>query len=149
MDSTTGDFEIERIVVVHDSGTPINPALVEGQVFGGAVQALGAALSEELRYDGETGQLVNGTMMDSFAPLACDIPPIELISTAVPSPVTPLGVRGAGESGTIPIAAAVANAICQALADFDVEIDRLPITPEAVWNALRASTKNEAANHDS
>jgi aerobic carbon-monoxide dehydrogenase large subunit len=139
VDSLTGDFDIERIVMVHDSGTPINPSLVEGQVRGGIVQALGAALGEELRYDGETGQLVNGTMMDYFAPLACDIPPIELISTDIPSPVTPLGIRGAGESGAIPVAAAVANAICEALSDFGIELDRLPITPEAVWTALRTA----------
>ena len=141
VDATTGEFGIERIVVVHDSGTPINPTLVEGQVRGGIVQALGAALSEELRYD-DSGQLVNGTMMDYFAPLACDIPPIELISTDIPSPVTPLGIRGAGESGTIPVAAAVANAICDALADFGVELDQLPITPEVVWKALRAAKGN-------
>jgi carbon-monoxide dehydrogenase large subunit len=139
VDAATGDFDIERIVMVHDSGTPINPVLVDGQVRGGIVQGLGAALGEELRYDSETGQLVNGTMMDYFAPLAADVPPIELISTDVPSPVTPLGVRGAGESGTIPVAAAVANAICEALADFGVELDHLPISPETVWQALQAS----------
>jgi len=88
-------------------------------------------------YDPETGQLVNGTMMDYFAPTACDLPSIELMHTAVPSPVTPLGVRGAGEVGAIPAAAAVANAICDALSDFGVELDRLPITPELVWRALR------------
>ena len=135
----TGEFEIERVVMVHDAGTAINPTLVDGQVRGGIVQALGAALGEELRYDAETGQLVNGTMMDYFAPLAADVPPIYLFHTETPSPVTPLGVRGAGETGSIPIAAAVANAICDALADFGVELDRLPITPQSVWEAVQAS----------
>jgi carbon-monoxide dehydrogenase large subunit len=79
-------------------------------------------------------------MMDYFAPTACDLPPVQLLHTAVPSPVTPLGVRGAGEVGCIPAAAAVANAICDALVVFGVEIDRLPITPELVWRAVRKAT---------
>lgn len=139
VDATTGEFDVERIVFVHDAGVPINPTLVEGQVRGGIVQALGAAVSEELRYDPETGQLVNGTMMDYFAPLAADVPRIDLISTEVPSPVTPLGVRGAGESGTIPVGAAIANALCDALGDLGVEIDELPITPETVWRAVESA----------
>ena len=137
VDAESGEFDVERFLMVHDCGTPINPKLIEGQVRGGLAQGLGQALGEELVYDPETGQLVNGTMMDYFAPTACDLPAIELMHTAVASPATPLGVRGAGEVGTIPVAAAVANAICDALSDFCVEIDRLPITPELVWRALR------------
>jgi carbon-monoxide dehydrogenase large subunit len=136
VDAESGEFDVERLVMVHDCGTPLNPKLIEGQVRGGLAQGLGQALGEELVYDPETGQLVNGTMMDYFAPTACDLPPIELMHTSVPSPVTPLGVRGAGEVGAIPAAAAVANAICDALSDFGVELDRLPITPELVWRAL-------------
>lgn len=139
VDATTGEFDIERLIMVHDAGTAINPTLVEGQVYGGIVQALGATLSEELRYDSDTGQLLNGTMMDYFAPLLPDVPPIDLISTQTPSPVTPLGVRGAGESGTIPVAAAIANALCDALRDFNVELDCLPITPQAVWEAINGA----------
>jgi carbon-monoxide dehydrogenase large subunit len=137
VDAETGEFDVERFVMVHDCGTPLNPKLIEGQVLGGLTQGLGQALGEELVYDPETGQLVNGTMMDYFAPTACDMPRVDLLHTAVPSPVTPLGVRGAGEVGTIPVAAAVANAICDALSEFGVELDRLPITPEFVWRALR------------
>ena len=137
VDSETGEFELERVVMVHDSGTPINPKLIEGQVRGGLAQGLGAALGEELRYDTETGQLVNGTMMDYFAPTACDMPPIELHHTEVPAAFTPMGLRGAGEVGCIPPAAAVANAVCDALEVFGVELYRLPITPESVWRALQ------------
>jgi carbon-monoxide dehydrogenase large subunit len=140
VDAETGEFDIEKVVMVHDCGTPVNPKLIEGQVLGGLAQGLGGALGEELRYDSDTGQLMNGTMMDYFAPTICDLPPIELQHTVVPSPVTQMGVRGAGEVGCIPGAAAVANAICDALADFGVEIDRLPITPELVWKALRTAT---------
>ncbi len=143
-DAETGEFEVERLVMVHDCGTPVNPKLIEGQVRGGLAQGIGGALGEELRYDAETGQLVNGTMMDYFAPSVCDLPPIDLLHTSVPSPVTPLGVRGAGEVGTIPPAAAIANAICDALADFGVELDRLPLTPELVWRALQERKLEEA-----
>jgi carbon-monoxide dehydrogenase large subunit len=137
VDAETGDFDIERFVMVHDAGTPVNPTAIEGQLRGGLAQAFGAALAEELRYDPETGQLVNGTMLDYFVPTASDLPPIELLHTEVPSPVTPFGIRGVGEAGTIPPGAAIANAVCDALADFGVEISRLPVTPELVWDAIR------------
>jgi carbon-monoxide dehydrogenase large subunit len=138
VDPATGDFEIERFVMVHDCGVPVNPLLVEGQVRGALVQGLGAALDEELRYDPETGQLMNGSMMDYFAPMASDVPPIELLHTEVPSDVTPFGVRGVGEVGTIPPAAALTNAVCDALVDFGVEISQMPLTPERIWRAIRA-----------
>jgi carbon-monoxide dehydrogenase large subunit len=141
VDPETGDFDIERFVVVHDSGRLVNPKLVDGQVYGALAQGFGAALSEDLRYDPETGQLVNGTMLDYFVPTAADLPPIELLHTEVPSPVTPFGVRGAGEGGTIPPGATVANAICDALADHGVEITRLPVTPELVWRELIEARK--------
>ena len=144
VDAESGEFGVERFLMVHDCGTPLNPKLIEGQVRGGLAQGLGQALGEELVYDPETGQLVNGTMMDYFAPTACDLPPIELMHTVVPSPVTPLGIRGAGEVGAIPAAAAVANALCDALSDFGVELDRLPITPELVWRALRGKVPARA-----
>jgi len=144
VDAESGEFAVERFLMVHDCGTPLNPKLIEGQVRGGLAQGLGQALGEELVYDPETGQLVNGTMMDYFAPTACDLPAIELMHTVVPSPVTPLGVRGAGEVGAIPPAAVVANAVCDALSDFGVELDRLPITPELVWRALRGKVPARA-----
>jgi carbon-monoxide dehydrogenase large subunit len=144
VDPQTGEFDVERFVLVHDGGTLVNPTVVEGQIRGGLAQGFGAALMEELRYDPDTGQLVNGSMMDYFPPTAADLPPVELLHTEVPSPVTPFGVRGVGEAGTIPPGAAVANAICDALADHGVELDSLPITPETVWQALsRAAAAND------
>jgi carbon-monoxide dehydrogenase large subunit len=136
VDPSTGDFEIERFVVVHDCGVAVNPTIVEGQVLGALAQGFGAALMEEIRYDPDSGQLLNGSMMDYFAPSAPDLPLVELYHTETPSPVTPFGVRGVGEIGTIPPGAAIANAVCDALADFGVELNRLPITPERVWRAL-------------
>lgn len=140
VDPQTGEFDIERFVMVHDGGTIVNPTVVDGQVRGGLAQGFGAALAEELCYDADSGQLVNGSMMDYFVPTAADLPRVELRHTTVPSPVTPFGVRGVGEVGTIPPGAAVANAVCDALADFGVELSALPITPEAVWNALAGQT---------
>lgn len=141
VDPETGDFTIERFVFVHDCGTPVNPMLVEGQVRGALAQGFGAALMEELVYDPDTGQLVNGTMLDYFVPTAADVPEVELLHIEVPSPVTPFGVRGVGEIGTIPAAAVVANGICDALADFGIELNHLPITPEVVWRALQEADK--------
>ena len=140
VDAETGEFEVERFVLVHDCGRVVNPKAVEGQVRGALAQGFGAALAEELRYDPDTGQLVNGTMLDYFVPTASDLPAVELHHTEVPSPFTPFGVRGVGEIGTIPPGAAIANAVCDALAGFGVEIDSLPVTPELVWRALRAAT---------
>lgn len=146
VDPLTGEFDIERFVMVHDGGTMVNPVVVDGQVRGALAQGLGAALGEELRYDPETGQLANGSMLDYFVPTAADLPPIELLHTEVPSPVTPFGVRGVGEVGTIPPGAAIANALCDALADHGVEFDALPITPESVWQALRRASANTAGD---
>jgi carbon-monoxide dehydrogenase large subunit len=146
VDPVTGEFDVERFVMVHDSGTVVNPVVVEGQVRGALMQGFGAALNEELRYDQETGQLINGSMMDYFAPTASDASPIELLHTSVPSPVTPFGIRGVGEVGTIPPGAAIANAVCDALADWDVDLTSLPITPESVWRALEAARVTRTDN---
>ncbi|MDR3487432.1 MAG: xanthine dehydrogenase family protein molybdopterin-binding subunit [Bradyrhizobium sp.] len=146
VDPETGEFTVERFVIAHDCGIVVNPMLVEGQVRGALVQGFGAALGEELRYDRETGQLVSGSMLDYFVPTAFDVPPIEMLHTEVPSPVTTFGVRGAGEAGTIPPGAATANALCDALSDFGVEISELPLTPEAVWRAI-AAAKRPSSTH--
>lgn len=144
VDPDTGEFDIERFIMVHDGGTIVNPVVVEGQVRGALTQGMGQALCEELRYDPETGQLVNGSMMDYFVLTAADVPDYELLHTEVPSPVTPFGIRGVGEVGTIPPPAAIANAICDALADRDVDIWSLPITPESVWRAIRDAEASAA-----
>jgi carbon-monoxide dehydrogenase large subunit len=141
VDPQTGDFTVERFVIAHDCGVVVNPMVVEGQVRGALVQGFGAALGEELRYDPESGQLSNGTMLDYFVPTAADVPPVELLHTETPSPVTTFGVRGVGEVGTIPPGAAIANAICDALAGVGIEICELPITPESVWRAINCSRR--------
>jgi carbon-monoxide dehydrogenase large subunit len=146
VDPDTGEFTVERFVLVHDAGTVVNHKVVDGQVRGALAQGFGAALTEELRYDPDTGQLVNGSMVDYFVPTAADLPPIELLHTSVPSPVTTFGLRGVGEAGTIPPGAAVANGICDALADFGVELNSLPITAESIWRALAGRAVHD--DHD-
>jgi len=146
VDPETGEFDVERFVMAHDSGTPVNPPIIEGQVKGALAQGFGAALMEELRYDPDTGQLMNGSMLDYFAPTAADLPPLELMHTTVPSPVTTLGVRGVGEVGTIPPGAAVANAICDALSGLGVELRELPVTPERVWRAIEDARAGRSAS---
>ena len=136
VDARSGEFELQRYILVHDCGTQVNPMIVEGQVQGAVAQGIAAALFEELVYDPRTGQLVNGTMVDYFMPTAADLPAFELDHLETPSPVTPFGIKGVGEGGTIAAAAAITNAVCDALAPFGVELDRLPITAESIWRAL-------------
>ena len=139
VDPESGEFTVERFVMAHDSGVPVNPSLVDGQVRGGLAQGFGAALAEHLQIDPSTGQLTSGSMLDYFAPTAADLPPIELLHSEIPSPVTTFGVRGVGEVGTIPPGAAVANALCDALADYGIELSALPLTPESVWRAIEGA----------
>jgi carbon-monoxide dehydrogenase large subunit len=141
VDPRSGEVELQRYVLVHDCGTQVNPMIVEGQVQGAIAQGLGAALYEELVYDPGTGQLVNGSMVDYFVPTAADLPRFELDHLETPSPVTTFGVKGVGEGGTIAAAAAVTNAVCDALAPYGVELDRLPVTAETVWRALDAARR--------
>jgi len=139
VDPRTGEFRVERFVMAHDCGTRVNPKLVDGQLHGGLAQGFGAGFFEELVYDPDTGQLLNGTMVDYLMPTAADLPEFELEHLEVPSAVTAFGVRGVGEAGTIPPAAAVINAICDALWPLPVRISRLPVTAEAVWRAIEGA----------
>jgi carbon-monoxide dehydrogenase large subunit len=129
---------ILRLVAMHDCGRPINPVIVEGQLHGGIAQGIGSALGEALVHDA-TGQLLTGTLMDYPLPRADDMPPLELISLDFPSAINPLGIKGVGESGVIAPAAAVANAVEDALADYGVEVDRPPLTSARVFELLRAT----------
>ena len=137
IDRRTGVVRILRHVVVHDCGRELNPLIVEGMVHGSTVHGLGAALLEEFRYDA-SGQLLTATFMDYLKPTALDVPDIEVDRLEHPSPFTPLGAKGVGEGGAIPAPAAVASAVEDALAAFDVTVRSLPITPERVWRWLSA-----------
>ena len=136
IDRETGDIKFLRYVAVDDCGKVINPLLVDGQLHGGIVQALGQAMYEEVVYD-EQGQLITGTLMDYAVPRASQIPELELARTETPSPVNPLGVKGVGEAGTIGATPAIVGAIVDALAPFGVRHLDMPVKPEAVWRIIR------------
>jgi len=127
-----------QLAAMHDCGRPINPVIVEGQLHGGIAQGLGSALGEHLVYD-EAGQLLTGTLMDYPMPRADQMPPLRVVHLDFPSAINSLGIKGVGESGVISPAAAVANAVEDALADYGVEIDRPPVTAARVFELLRAS----------
>lgn len=138
VDSETGQVKIERYVIAHDCGVLVNPMLAEGQILGGAAQGLGGALLEEIAYDAE-GQLLCGTFMDYLMPTASDVPPIELVHQQIPSPLNPLGVKGLGEGGAISPPVTIANAVCDALAPFGLELNTTPVRPEQLVRAMRSS----------
>jgi len=138
VDVETGALRLLRYVAVHDCGRPLNPMIVEGQLHGGIVQGIGAALAEELIYD-DAGQLLTGSLMEYGLPKADQVPPLEVIALDFPSTRNELGVKGVGESGIISPVPAIANAVEDALADRGVEITRVPLTPASVWEALRTA----------
>ena len=136
VDPDLGTFEIRRYVVVHDCGRVLNPLLLEGQVHGGVAQGIGGAVLEQLVYD-EDGQLLSSNMADYMLPRRGDIPEIEVIGMASPSPFNPLGVKGAGEGGAIGPPAVLAAAVEDALSPFGVRITRTPLSPANILQALR------------
>jgi carbon-monoxide dehydrogenase large subunit len=138
VDPGTGDVRILRYVAVHDCGVLINPLVVEGQIHGGVAQGIGGAFYEKLHYD-ETGQLLNASFMDFLIPTAMEIPDLEVAHIETPSPLNPLGVKGAGEAGTIPVAALMAEAIEDALAPLGVRISEMPLSPTRVWELMTAA----------
>jgi len=131
-DPETAEIKILRYCVVHDCGTLINPRIVEGQIHGGVAQGVGGALYERIVYD-ENGQPLNASYMDFLIPYASEVPTVETDHLETPSPLNPLGVKGAGEAGVIPSAALFASAISDAEGFF---VTRMPISPSELW-ALR------------
>jgi carbon-monoxide dehydrogenase large subunit len=139
VDRDTGEVAITKYIAVDDCGVQINPLIVEGQLQGGIAHSIGQALFERTVYD-ENGQLLTGEFMDYAIPRATDIPEYVLGSTVTPSPVNPLGVKGAGEAGTIGATPAIANAVLDALEPLGITHLDLPLNPERVWRAIHAHT---------
>jgi carbon-monoxide dehydrogenase large subunit len=133
-DADTADIRILRYCVVHDCGTIINPMILEGQVHGGVAQGVGGALYERMEYD-ESGQLLNASYMDFLIPYASEVPTVEIDHLETPSPLNPLGVKGAGEAGVIPGSAAIAAAIEDAEG---FPITAMPISPNQLWSLRQA-----------
>lgn len=132
-DPGTAEIKILRYVVVHDCGRLINPMIVEGQIHGGVAQGVGGALYERMEYD-PSGQLLNASFMDFLMPYATEVPFIETGHLETPSPLNPLGIKGAGEAGVIPVSALLASAIENAEG---FNIRKMPISPSELWH-LRA-----------
>jgi CO/xanthine dehydrogenase Mo-binding subunit len=131
VDPLTGDLRFLRYVVVHDCGVVINPTIVEGQIHGGVAQGIGGAFYERLHFD-DSGQLINASFMDFLIPTAVEVPRIEVAHIETPSPLNPLGVKGVGEAGAIPVPALVAEAVEDALAPFGVRVREMPLSPPRI-----------------
>ena len=141
VDAETGKMEVLRYVVVEDVGRCINPLTMHGQSVGGAAQGIGGAMLEELVYDAG-GQLLSGSLMDYLLPTSQDIPNIETVITEdAPSPLNPLGVKGAGEGAILATGAALGNAVANALAPFGVQVNTMPLSPDNIrrWIAEGAA----------
>ncbi len=136
VDVDTGRVRLEDYAVAHDCGVVVNPMLVEGQIIGGAVQGIGGVLSEAIAYDAG-GQLLSGSLMDYALPFAADMPDIRIVHQHSPSPLNPLGVKGVGEGGAVAPPAAIANAVCDALAESGIEVNATPVRGEKLVEAMR------------
>lgn len=136
VDTETGSVDLQRIGVIHDCGTIINPTLVEGQMEGAVVMGIGAALSEELIHD-EDGTLLTDRFKNYLMPRAGDIPEIEMAHTITPSPFSVLGTKGAGEGGVGGAQAAIANAVDDALAPLGVTVRKMPLSPPNVLQMIK------------
>ena len=136
VDKDTGEVKVTRYITVDDAGNIINPMIVEGQVHGGVAHGIGQALYEGAVYD-DSGQLLNGSMLDYCMPRADNFPMFETDTTVTPCPHNPLGVKGIGEAGTIGSTPAVVNAVIDALSDYGVKDLQMPLTPQRVWGAMQ------------
>ncbi len=135
VDPLTLMVEIKKYIVVHDCGRVINPLILDGQIHGGVAQGIGNAFYEELAYD-EEGQLLNASFMDFLLPTSMDVPSIEIGHHETPSPLNPLGIKGAGEAGAIPTGAAFAQAVENALVEHNVEILEIPLSPNRLFELV-------------
>ena len=137
VDPETGKLEVLQYVVVEDVGRCLNPLTMHGQSVGGAAQGIGGTLLEELVYD-DSGQLISGTLMDYLLPTSTDIPNIDTVITEdAPSPLNPLGVKGAGEGAILATGAALGNAVANALSSFGIRVNDLPLSPDNIRRWLK------------
>jgi carbon-monoxide dehydrogenase large subunit len=138
VDPMTGGVTILNYTVAHDSGNVINPMIVDGQVQGGLAHGVGNAMFEWMKYDDDANPLTT-TFQDYLLPASCDVPGAAIEHVETPNPLNPLGVKGAGEGGTIPTPAAIIAAIEDALSPFGVRFADMPLTPERIVTALRGA----------
>src|SRR5207244_2850492 len=135
VDPETGDVRVLRYTVVHDSGRLINPLIVDGQIQGGVAHGIGNALYERMQYD-EAGPPLTTTLADYLLPLATDVPDARVVHMESPTPLNPIGVKGAGEGGVIPAIAAVIGAVEDALRPFGAHFTEAPLGPDRIVELL-------------
>ncbi len=138
VDPDTFQVKIQKYVVVHDCGRVINPLILEGQIQGGVAQGIGNAFYEQLHFS-ENGALLNASLMDYLLPTALDVPTIIGDHIETPSPLNPMGVKGAGEAGAIPVGALFAQALENAYSDLGLEIREIPLSPNRLWEIVEAA----------
>ena len=144
IDEETGRIQIVNYKVVDDVGTVMNKMLLDGQIRGGIAQGAGQILMEDLRYDPESGQLMNASFMDYAMPHAADMCAVEVQCNPVPTKTNPLGVKGAGEAGCVGALPAVANALVDALSHLGVRHVEMPATPERLWRIMEEAKAQRA-----
>lgn len=139
IDEKTGKVDLVRYVAVDDFGIVVNPKVVDGQTHGNIALGIGQALYEEMVFD-SNGQIATDSYSSYVIPKASQMPTFELERTETPSPVNPLGTKGAGDVSNPPVAPAIVNAICDALSDLGIKHIEMPVTPEKVWRAINETT---------
>ena len=132
VDPETYEVKIKKYIVVHDCGEVINPLILDGQIHGGVAQGIGNAFYEQIIYSDE-GQILTGSFMDYLLPTALDVPPMEIGHEVTPSPLNPLGIKGAGEAGAIPTGPLFAQAVEDALNNPNLQITEIPLSPSKLW----------------
>jgi carbon-monoxide dehydrogenase large subunit len=145
IDPDTGVTRIDRYTIVDDVGTVMNPLLLKGQIHGGVVQGVGQILLENMQFDPESGQVLTGSLMDYALPRADDVPSMSVESHPVPTPTNPLGIKGAGEAGTVGAMPCVQSAILDALAPLGIQWLDMPASPHRVWAAIQKARRKKAA----
>jgi CO/xanthine dehydrogenase Mo-binding subunit len=143
VDPETMNIDIKRYIVVEDCGTVLNPLILEGQVHGGVAHGIGNAFYEQLFFD-ENGQLLNASFADYLIPTSAEVPTIEVGHTVTQSPLNPLGSKGAGEAGAIPVPALLAQAIENAIGEEGFEILESPMSPLKLFELYYGDKEQKA-----
>jgi carbon-monoxide dehydrogenase large subunit len=144
VDPKLGQVQILDYLVIQDVGRAINPLTLRGQIIGSLVQGLGGAMLEHLQYD-DQGQFLTGSLADYLLPTASDFPNLRaIVEDNYPSPINPLGAKGAGEGGIVPAGGVMASAVANALQSFGVQPKRLPLTPAYIWELVQAAQQKAA-----
>lgn len=144
VDPETGSARVINFIISHDCGKMVNPVLVDGQIVGGIAHGLGNSLFEQMLFD-DQAQPLTTTFADYLLVSASEMPAVDILHRETPSPLNALGVKGVGESGVIPVAPAIASAIDHALSDWDLHLDRAPISPQALRRMIRTAGQGREA----